>query len=244
MNDLVRVADLTVQINCLSAASQRVTVTIVSLVMRQSRYFQATLSFLLGLCFSILFVRHFRGGNPTTDVDRLIGTHSHYAPMINRLNLPRRSIVDYLSEYRTKIEGSLRKEILYAIWIIAQFQYRWLNIVGSIGEIGPHHGQLTTFLYLMRRFRGQKLFAVEPTKVSNESIRERKRIFLHHVLQYADAYEDEINMYFGSTLNFTPIFTNVSTPFNWWNQAISAGQAIQLISVRSILLFFFDSALF
>ena len=243
MNGLVKVAYLTVQIDTFFASSIRVSVTILSPVMRQSRHFHATLSFLIGFCISILLVRQFRERNPTNDVHRLIGARD-YAPMINRLTLPRRSIVDYLSQYRTNIEGSSRKEILYAIWVVAQFQYRWLNIVGSIGEIGPHHGQLTTFLYLMRRYRGQRLFAVEPTVQSDESIRRRKKIILHNVLQYADAYEDEISIHFGPTLELNPVFHNLSTPSTWWNQEIVAGQAIQLISVRSILLVFFDFELF
>ena len=156
--------------------------------------------------------------------------------------MPRRLHLKYLDEYQRKVDGWINHEILYFVWILSQYQYETLKTFGAIGEIGVHNGKFTCYLYLMRRYEEQKLFAVDvfDNQVLNKdgSGRGQKDIFLRHVGIYAHVLPEQLTMYAGSSLDLNPIFSKDNRAIQWWIDSVVGNQGIQIISVR--LVFFFQ----
>lgn len=154
----------------------------------------------------------------------------------------------YLQEYDTTIDGWFSREILYALWVISQYQYDTLNIYGGIGEIGVHHGKLTSYMYLLRRYQEQTLFAVDvfDNQALNKdgSGRGQKDMFLKHIRNYAQVSSNEVAMYAGSSLDLNPIFSQDDSAVRLWNEEIVGERGLQLVSVschdfQSLILCFF-----
>jgi hypothetical protein len=158
---------------------------------------------------------------------------------VDRASVPRRLHRKYLAEYTIKIDGWFNHEILYVIWTISQFQYQKLKVVGAIGEIGVHHGKFTCYLYLMRRYKEQILFAVdvfEKQSLNKDgSGNGQKDVFLRNIAAYAHMDSDDLTIYSGSSLDLNPIFAQREEPIKWWQKQVIEQRGIQLISVsRSI----------
>lgn len=141
----------------------------------------------------------------------------------------------YLAEYSTAIDGWFNYEVLYVIWTLTQFQYDDLHLIGAIGEIGVHHGKLTCYLYLMRRYEEQILFAVDVFEKQalnkDNSGLGRKDIFLNNVKTYADLSSSQLLIYSGSSLDLNPSFSKDKNAVSWWHSEILEQQGIQIISV-------------
>ena len=161
--------------------------------------------------------------------------------MINRVQMPRRLHLKYLDEYQRKVDGWINHEILYFVWILSQFQYEKLKTFGAIGEIGVHHGKFTCYLYLMRRYEEQKLFAVDV--FDNQLLNKdgsgygQKDIFLRHVGIYAHVLPEQLAMYAGSSLDLNPVFSKDDRAIDWWTDTVVGTQGVQIISVSSMFFF-------
>ena len=155
--------------------------------------------------------------------------------LTDRIQLPVQLFTQYLQEYRTQIDGWFSREVLYVIWIVAQYQYDHLHLSGSIGEIGVHHGKFTCFLYLMRRYREQKLFAVDvfdnQALNKDESGRGEKEFFLNNVRKYADLHRNELALYAGSSADLNPTFSTNRSAMQWWKNEAVGPRGLQLVSV-------------
>lgn len=158
---------------------------------------------------------------------------------LDRVSVPRRLHRKYLAEYSIKIDGWFSHDILYVLWTISQFQYQKLKVFGAIGEIGVHHGKLTCYLYLMRRYREQILFAVDV--FANQSLNKdgsghgQKDIFLRNIAAYAHLDPTEVTIYSGSSLDLNPTFAQREEPIRWWMQSVVDDRGIQLISVSVLI---------
>jgi hypothetical protein len=154
------------------------------------------------------------------------------------IEIPGHLFMQYLQEYQTQIDGWFSREVLYATWIFVNYQYQHLNIVGGIGEIGVHHGKFTCFLYLLRRSREQKLFAIDvfDNQALNKdgSGRGQKDIFLNNIRKYADIHRIEVAMYAGSSLDLNPYLSNQRNHALWWHTDVVGTRGLQLISVGNL----------
>lgn len=153
----------------------------------------------------------------------------------DRLPFPTQLLTTYLAEYETKIDGWFSREVLYATWVLIQYQYDHLKIFGGIGEIGVHHGKFTAFLYLMRRYREQTLFAVdvfENQKLNRDvSGNGRENIFLNTIRKYGDVHRNEVVIYSGSSLDLNPQYTSNQNKIHWWRERIVKKRGLQFVSV-------------
>lgn len=131
----------------------------------------------------------------------------------------------YINEYSTKMEGWF----LYAIWVFSQYQYDHLNLFGGIGEIGVHHGELTCYLYLLRRYQEQNLFAVDI--FDNQTLNKQKGLFLKHIREYSQVFENELAIYVGSSLDLNPVFSTDKKAISWWQSQVVGERGLQLVSV-------------
>ena len=166
--------------------------------------------------------------------ERFVET-SRLAVPTNRIDLPVQLFNQYLQEYATKIDGWFSREVLYVVWVVAQYQYDHLHLAGSIGEIGVHHGKYTCFLYLMRRYREQKLFAVDvfDNQALNKdgSGRGQLEFFLNNVRKYSDLHRNELSLYAGSSADLNPTFSTNRSALQWWKNEAVGPRGLQLVSV-------------
>ena len=210
----------------------------------------AICAFALGFLFAIL-------------LNRLGRSHSNHATWLNRQSerYPgSRSIIRnnihttgeiylrYLREYATAVDGWIHKEIYYVVWVISQYQTEQLSLFGGIGEIGVHHGKFTCFMYLLRRYEEQNLFAVDV--FDNQELnkdgsgRGQKEIFLKNIREYAQIYRNEVAIYSGSSLDLNPTFSSNAKAINWWKDNVVGGRGLQLVSVSVTISLAFSSYLF
>lgn len=176
----------------------------------------------------------------TGQTDRFVPTKN--LPLaIDRIPASSQSLTKYLDEYQTKIDGWFSREILYVIWVVSRYQYDDLHLVGGIGEIGVHHGKFTCFLYLMRRYREQNLFAVDvfDNQALNKdgSGRGQKQTFLNSVRDYAGIQEKDLKLYAGSSLDLNPSFSTNQTAVQWWKSDLVGQRGLQLVSVNDVVFF-------
>ena len=210
------------------------------MVMFHIRYFPLIAAFLAGALLG-LTLNNWHDSSPRSSPFAIENEHRLAAlrkvpPPVTRIEISSQQHLQYLQEYQTQIDGWFSREILYVIWILTRYQYDHLNVVGAIGEIGVHHGKFTCFLYLMRRFREQTLFAVDvfDNQALNKdgSGRGQKDLFLNNVRKYADVHRNELALYAGSSLDLNPIFSADFPQTTWWKDAIVGERSIQLVSVR------------
>jgi hypothetical protein len=158
---------------------------------------------------------------------------------VDSLVVPGQFYGKYLRESETKVHGWINREILYAIWIIARYQYEQLQLVANIGEIGVHHGKFTCFLYLMRRFHEQKLFAVDvfehQSLNTDGSGRGDQQLFLANILEYADVRREDVAIYDHSSLDLNIDFSSKPQMTSWWQTEVIGTRGIQLVSVGNIV---------
>ena len=145
----------------------------------------------------------------------------------------------YLKEYATNVDGWIHREIFYAVWVISQYQYEHLNLFGGIGEIGVHHGKFTCFLYLLRRYKEQNIFAVDVfdnQKLNKDgSGRGQKETFFKHVREYTQIFRNELAIYSGSSLDLNPVFSKENKAISWWEKSVVGQRGLQLVSVSILL---------
>jgi hypothetical protein len=143
--------------------------------------------------------------------------------------------VRYLNEYATEVDGWINREIFYVVWVVSQYQYEHLNVFGGIGEIGVHHGKFTCFLYLLRRYQEQNLFAVDV--FDNQALNKdgsglgQKDVFFKNIREYAQIFKNEVAIYSGSSLDLNPIFFVNEKAISWWQDQVVGGRGLQLVSV-------------
>ena len=197
------------------------------------------IALILGILIGVFFQR-FRSVDLDDSFDRNDRVHSYIqsdrsAQMTNRVHISRRLHFKYLDEYRRKVDGWIDHEIFYFVWLLSQYQYKVLDKFGSIGEIGVHHGKFTCYLYLMRRYEEQTLFAVDvfDNQLLNKdgSGHGQKDVFLRNIGMYTYALPDQIIIYAGSSLDLNPIFSKQDRITQWWIDKVLGTQGIQIISV-------------
>lgn len=188
-------------------------------------------------------------------LNRLIGSHSNQMTWFNdeserypesrsilRNNIDKGSEIylKYLREYAGAVDGWIHREIFYAVWVINRYQTEQLNLFGGIGEIGVHHGKFTCFLYLLRRYEEQTLFAVDvfDNQALNKdgSGRGQKEIFLKNVRDYSQLNENQLAIYSGSSLDLNPVFSTNTIAINWWKENVVGKRGLQLVSVSFLLI--------
>ena len=207
----------------------------------QVRYFSLIAAFIvgvyLGLTFSTWHSTTETSVSPSTDNQLRFLAWKKLSLPSNRVEVTSQQYQQYLKSYETQIDGWFSREILYVIWTITRYQYDHVNIAGAIGEIGVHHGKFTCFLYLMRRYREQTLFAIDvfdnQALNKDKSGQGRKDLFLNNVRLYADVHRNELAVYGGSSLDLNPLFSENPEQFAWWNDNVVGERGIQLISVRA-----------
>lgn len=210
------------------------------MIMLQLRHFPIIAAFIAGAFLGVTLNNwhgsSLRSSSFIIENDHRLAALKKVPPAVTRIELSTQQYSQYLQEYQTQIDGWFSREILYAIWILTRYQYDHLNVVGAIGEIGVHHGKFTCFLFLMRRYREQTLFAVDvfDNQALNKdgSGRGQKDLFLNNIRKYADVHRNEVALYAGSSLDLNPVFSADSPQVTWWKDAIVGERSIQLVSVR------------
>ena len=214
-------------------------------VLKVLRRFPIVFPFCIGIWFGLVVTNgssHYKTVVSvwTGQTDRFVPTKNVPLP-IDRIPPSSQLLTKYLDEYQTKIDGWFSREILYVIWVVTRYQYDHLHLVGGIGEIGVHHGKFTCFLYLMRRYREQNLFAVDvfDNQALNKdgSGRGQKQTFLNSVREYANIQEKDLILYAGSSLDLNPSFSTNQTSVQWWKSDLVGKRGLQLVSVNDILFF-------
>lgn len=204
----------------------------------------AVCAFALGFVFAMLLNRL---GRPHSSHATWLNRQSERYPgsrsiIRNNVHTAGEIYLRYLREYATAVDGWIYKEIYYVVWVINQYQVEQLNLFGGIGEIGVHHGKFTCFLYLLRRYEEQNLFAVDV--FDNQELnkdgsgRGQKEIFLKNVREYSQIYRNELAIYSGSSLDLNPIFSSNTKAINWWKDTVVGKRGLQLVSVRFIVILF------
>lgn len=199
--------------------------------------FPVVLAFIAGLVCGVIFNNLNR--STSNDLQFLDDDYERYpdsrSVIRNNVYMNSALFMRYLKEYSTYVDGWIHREIFYVVWVISQYQYEHLNLFGGIGEIGVHHGKFTCFLYLLRRYKEQNIFAIDvfDNQALNKdgSGRGQKETFLKHVREYTQIFRNELAIYSGSSLDLNPVFSKEKKAISWWQRNVVGRRGLQLVSV-------------